>query len=155
MPSFLEAATGIALRCINHTHIFGRADGSTCQDGIKIVGANHSFDTFYTSDLRQPLSELYNDGAHGGICDIIIIGEVWYHGLKCSGPFDVPLQTEEPYATAWNSYRYIGRVRPCDGLVVLLREPVGCIVFGMLCLKQTHFFQSDGSGSFLLRGYGE
>lgn len=88
------------------------------EDGIKIVGANHSFDTFYTSDLRQPLSELYNDGAHGGICDIIIIGE-----------------TEEPYATAWNSYRYIGRVRPCDGLVVLLREP------------------SDGSGSFLLRGY--
>lgn len=37
---------------------------------------------------------------------------------------DRPRQTEAPYATAWNGYRYIGRIRPSDGLVVLLREPV-------------------------------
>ena len=37
---------------------------------------------------------------------------------------DMVPQTEEPYATAWIGYKYIGRIRPSDGLVVLLREPV-------------------------------
>jgi hypothetical protein len=33
-------------------------------------------------------------------------------------------QTEDRHAAAWGGYRYMGRIRPSDGLIVLLREPV-------------------------------
>jgi len=33
-------------------------------------------------------------------------------------------QTDHERGLAWGAFKYIGRMRPSDGLVVLLREPV-------------------------------
>ncbi|KAL4065503.1 hypothetical protein V8B97DRAFT_2025765 [Scleroderma yunnanense] len=81
------------------------------EDGIEIVGEDQSFKTYYTE--LQPNNESEQAGTvtrdldYSNVRDVIVVGE-----------------TEEPYATAWNGYKYIGRIRPSDGLVVLLREPV-------------------------------
>lgn len=60
-----------------------------------------------------------------------------HRGLTFQDYFDVCPQTEEPYATAWNGYKYIGRIRPSDGFVVLLQEPVSYIVPRIICSTQT------------------
>ncbi|KAF8549840.1 hypothetical protein OG21DRAFT_1488240 [Imleria badia] len=74
------------------------------ESGIEFIGSNNSFRTHYTP-LRR--SKDASDVSSMGALDVIITGI-----------------TEAPYATAWNGYKYIGRIRPSDGLVVLLREPL-------------------------------
>ncbi|KAG8215335.1 hypothetical protein J3R82DRAFT_8929 [Butyriboletus roseoflavus] len=74
------------------------------ESGIEFVGPNNSFRTHYTPLWRsRDVSDVPNMRA----LDVIITGI-----------------TEAPYATAWNGYKYIGRIRLSDGLVVLLREPL-------------------------------
>ncbi|KAF8440020.1 hypothetical protein L210DRAFT_368466 [Boletus edulis BED1] len=74
------------------------------ESGIEFVGLNNSFKTHYIP-LRR--SRDASDVSNMGALDVIITGI-----------------TEAPYAAAWNGYKYIGRIRPSDGLVVLLREPL-------------------------------
>ncbi|KAF9221739.1 hypothetical protein BS17DRAFT_757110 [Gyrodon lividus] len=82
------------------------------ESGIEFTGGNEnaSFKACYTpprpSHHFQDLGNA-NDASTIGAFDVIITGV-----------------TEEPYAAAWNGYKYIGRIRPSDGLVVLLREPL-------------------------------
>ena len=59
-----------------------------------------------------------------GALDVIITGIVRDVASDLVRQFTGLVQTEAPHATAWNGYKYIGRIRPSDGLVVLLREPV-------------------------------
>ncbi|KAI6118173.1 hypothetical protein F5141DRAFT_1096689 [Pisolithus sp. B1] len=96
------------------------------KDGLELVGKNNSFRTKYEPFRRQqdsPQCRDAKDSSHGGeIRDVIIVGE-----------------TEEPYASAWNGYKYIGRVRPSDGLVILVRGP--------------HDVHTDLPGRALFRGY--
>lgn len=96
------------------------------KDGIELVGKNNSFRTKYVPFRPQQNSPQCSDAqdpSHGReIRDVIIVGE-----------------TEEPYASAWNGYKYIGRVRPSDGLVILVRGP--------------HDTHADQLGRALFRGY--
>ncbi|KAI6112052.1 hypothetical protein EV401DRAFT_234578 [Pisolithus croceorrhizus] len=96
------------------------------KDGLELVGKNNSFRTKYEPFRRQqdsPQCGDAQDSSQGGeIRDVIIVGE-----------------TEEPYASAWNGYKYIGRVRPSDGLVILVRGP--------------HDVHTDLPGRALFRGY--
>lgn len=59
-----------------------------------------------------------------GICDILITGKVSY--VVAVHMFRPPIfgQTGERYGDAWGHFTIHGRVRPWDGLVVLLRFPV-------------------------------
>ncbi|KAI6037967.1 hypothetical protein EDC04DRAFT_2068919 [Pisolithus marmoratus] len=95
------------------------------EDGIEIVGKKNTFRTKYVPFRGQQNSLRCSDVqdlSSREIRDVIIVGE-----------------TEEPYASAWNGYKYIGRVRPSDGLVILLREP--------------HDLHTDQLGRALFRGY--
>lgn len=96
------------------------------ENGIEFIGKNNSFRTTYVP-LRRPqnspqCSDVQDPSHSGEIRDVIIVGE-----------------TEEPYASAWRGYKYVGRVRPSDGLIVLVREPA-----------EDH---TDQLGRALFRGY--
>lgn len=81
------------------------------EEGIEIIGQSGSFKACYTQpplkDDSEQAGTVTEDLDYSGVRDVIVVGK-----------------TEEPYATAWNGYKYIGRIRPSDGLVVLLREPM-------------------------------
>ena len=55
--------------------------------------------------------------------DIIITGEVCPLTMQYMDISD-QRQTDHERGLAWGAFKYIGRMRPSDGLVVLLREPV-------------------------------
>jgi len=42
----------------------------------------------------------------------------------CWKGYLLTLQTDEKYGTAWGEFTIVGRVRPWDGLILLLRTPV-------------------------------
>jgi len=85
------------------------------QGGVNITDEDRSFNAFYETYEAEPVIE--DDRQDGfasghasrffGVIDIIITGE-----------------TDHERGQAWGAYRYIGRMRPYDGLVVLLREPL-------------------------------
>ncbi|KAH0834088.1 hypothetical protein J3R83DRAFT_11373 [Lanmaoa asiatica] len=96
------------------------------ESGIEFVGPNNSFITHYTP--FRPSRDA-RDVSGTGALDIIITGI-----------------TEAPYAMAWNGYKYIGRIRPSDGLIVLLREPLdpqradlGCALFRGYVISSRNF----------------
>ncbi|EGO03025.1 hypothetical protein SERLA73DRAFT_70490 [Serpula lacrymans var. lacrymans S7.3] len=84
------------------------------EDGLEIYGQNSSFRSYY-EPLRTTRPAECNASDGSGISqasqldavDIIITGK-----------------TEDRFRDAWGGYSYIGRIRPSDGLIVLLREPL-------------------------------
>ncbi|KAF8841882.1 hypothetical protein BDN67DRAFT_966604 [Paxillus ammoniavirescens] len=80
------------------------------ESGVEFIGKNASFKAYYTPPRSSHHFRDFgntNNASSIGAFDVIVTGV-----------------TEEPYATAWIGYKYIGRIRPSDGLVVLLREPL-------------------------------
>ncbi|KAG1842392.1 hypothetical protein DFJ58DRAFT_56735 [Suillus subalutaceus] len=82
--------------------------------GIEFTGENASFKSYYSPPRQEHVEIGFVGGTTGnskpsvhGAFDVIITGV-----------------TEDRYAAAWGGYRYIGRIRPSDGLIVLLREPL-------------------------------
>ncbi|OAX40985.1 hypothetical protein K503DRAFT_558481 [Rhizopogon vinicolor AM-OR11-026] len=82
--------------------------------GVEFTGRNTSFKAYYSPPRKEHLDGDFIEGAHGELKPSAL------------GPFDVIITgvTEERYAAAWGGYRYMGRIRPSDGLIVLLREPL-------------------------------
>ncbi|KAG2078452.1 hypothetical protein BDR04DRAFT_1041415 [Suillus decipiens] len=82
--------------------------------GVEFTGENASFKAYYSPPRQEHLEIGFVGGTAGkskpsahGAFDVIITGV-----------------TEDRYAAAWGGYRYMGRIRPSDGLIVLLREPL-------------------------------
>ncbi|KAH7911287.1 hypothetical protein BJ138DRAFT_1113337 [Hygrophoropsis aurantiaca] len=73
------------------------------ETGIEIYNENTSFHADYHPPRQDPLG---GSSPHN-VSDIIITGV-----------------TETRHAEAWGGYKYIGRIRPSDGLIVLLRVPL-------------------------------
>jgi hypothetical protein len=59
-----------------------------------------------------------------GVQDILVTGEVRATHTCDRVWFLIIIQTDGRHGDAWGHYRFIGRVRPWDGLIVLLRTPV-------------------------------
>lgn len=123
------------------------------QTGIEFIGRNDSFRTRYAR--VRPTGDV-SDASNMSIRDVIITGEVCEISSRPIRLSDRARQTEAPYAMAWNGYRYIGRIRPLDGLVVLLREsvcdPFRCHTIGSPNLQLDP--QRTDLGRALFRGYG-
>ncbi|KAG2130357.1 hypothetical protein DEU56DRAFT_467515 [Suillus clintonianus] len=82
--------------------------------GIEFTGENMSFKAYYSLPRQEHL-------------DIGFVGRTACESRPSAhGVFDVIITgvTEDRYAAAWGGYRYMGRIRPSDGLIVLLREPL-------------------------------
>ncbi|KAG0706197.1 hypothetical protein DFH29DRAFT_187553 [Suillus ampliporus] len=82
--------------------------------GVEFTGENTSFKAYY-SPPRQ------------GHLETGLVGHTAGESKPSAhGAFDVIITgvTEDRYAAAWGGYRYMGRIRPSDGLIVLLREPL-------------------------------
>ncbi|KAG2151013.1 uncharacterized protein EDB93DRAFT_1083671 [Suillus bovinus] len=81
---------------------------------IEFNGENASFKAYYSPPRQEHLEIGFVGGTTGA------------SKSSAHGAFDVIITgaTEEPYTAAWGGYRYIGRIRPSDGLIVLLREPL-------------------------------
>ena len=64
--------------------------------------------------------------ACSGIRDIIITGEVSHLFLRrpLAGNFPFFTQTDSYHGMAWGRFTFLGRVRPWDGLIALVRVPV-------------------------------
>ncbi|KAH7927561.1 hypothetical protein BV22DRAFT_1031606 [Leucogyrophana mollusca] len=87
--------------------------------GIEIYNHNTSFKAYYHPPREGHVNQQLVDGVPGGsnsssygVSDVIITGVT-------ARP-----QTETRHAEAWGGYKYIGRIRPTDGLIVLLRVPL-------------------------------
>ena len=72
---------------------------------------------------------------------------------------DSHTQTSERQGDAWGHYSYIGRVRPWDGLIVIVRVPVSVVRpqhFHLGGLTHT-FYQKvsadGGRGKWIFKGY--
>ncbi|KII90076.1 hypothetical protein PLICRDRAFT_174867 [Plicaturopsis crispa FD-325 SS-3] len=74
-------------------------------DGIQVSDNRGSFSAFYDTYRPENTRNATRDHYAGAI-DVIITGE-----------------TGEAPGAAWGRYKFIGRVRPSDGLVVMLAEP--------------------------------
>ena len=91
-----------------------------------------------------------------GVADILVTGEVRIaclsHPITHPSPFSLntkrSVQTTEHHGNAWGQYSYIGRVRPWDGLIVLLRTPV-CIHHRLRALFSVNFMIRLAYGFFL------
>jgi hypothetical protein len=70
----------------------------------------------------------YVEHKSSGVVDILLTGSVSrsfsFAGLPRSHCLSSPIQSGERHGQAWGMYDYVGRVRPWDGLVVLVRTPV-------------------------------
>jgi hypothetical protein len=92
-------------------------------------------DVFAGAGLPQPSYDDDNDEdaletTCVGIRDIIITGEV--HHLYLRTPIadtDPFAQTDSRHGMAWGRFTFLGRVRPWDGLIALVRLPVS-VPFG-------------------------
>ncbi|KAG1740668.1 hypothetical protein EDB19DRAFT_1908418 [Suillus lakei] len=99
--------------------ISGRWQGSFIVEflyhaGIEFNGENASFKAYYSPPRKEHL-------------EIGFVGSTTGESKQSAhGAFDVIITgvTEDRYAAAWGGYRYMGRIRPSDGLIVLLREPL-------------------------------
>ncbi|EPQ55880.1 hypothetical protein GLOTRDRAFT_129091 [Gloeophyllum trabeum ATCC 11539] len=99
-------------RPVSSRHELGMLSGSwrgTCLDGLKITNAEGADIAHYRT---------FKDGPGGGTqrpsrdpVDIIVTGEV------------VPPSTDPQHSSALGPFKFYGRVRPSDRLVVLVREP--------------------------------
>jgi hypothetical protein len=94
--------------------------------------------TVHYEPTRQDRVDKYVKSAYGSDTDLSTVGaaHVVLVGQVCTPTVAVDctllsyaflcLQTEHEYGEAWGNYKFIGQIRPSDGMVILLRESVSC-----------------------------
>lgn len=105
-----------------------------CKGGVSITDEIHSFNAFYETYKAEPVADgdvltddqFSSNARFFGAVDIIVTGEVCLCYIRSDMTFSNGRrhQTSLERQPAWGAFKYIGRIRPSDGLVILLREPV-------------------------------
>lgn len=99
-----------------------------------------------------------------GVQDIIITGEVGFLPFSASSSCSFHqflVQTCERQGEAWGYHSYIGRIRPWDGFVVLLRIPVRNVSGSLSQTSRPHSHliteqmnnQYRDTGRWIFKGY--